>query len=187
MIYTARIREAIRTAVAAHRGQMRKDGKTSYVVHPLAVGLILSGLGQGEDVIIAGLLHDVVEDTDVTLDDIRRRFGGKVAGLVDELTDRGEGLPWDERKRMQRDRIKSLSREAQVIKSADVLYNMHDSLGMYRQMGDRWFGSASRRKKVLAHYSMRFEELRKAWKGNPLLPELGEVISELLGHRPDRR
>ncbi len=80
-----RIERAIEVAKAAHEGQTRKTGEP-YIVHPLAVQKILEEWGMDEDTIIAGILHDTVEDTDLTLDDIRHEFGESVAFLVDGVT-----------------------------------------------------------------------------------------------------
>ena len=80
--------KAIKFATKAHEGQLRKSGDP-YIVHPLAVMQILKDWGMDEDTCIAGVLHDTVEDTDVTLEDIRREFGETVAFLVDGVTKLG--------------------------------------------------------------------------------------------------
>lgn len=80
-----RIQKAIEVATKAHEGQFRKTGEP-YIIHPLAVKKILEEWGMDEDTIIAGILHDTVEDTDLKLDDIRKEFGDTVAFLVDGVT-----------------------------------------------------------------------------------------------------
>lgn len=80
-----RIEHAIKFATEAHNGQKRKSGDP-YIVHPLAVMKILEDWGMDEDTVIAGVLHDTVEDTEVTLDDIKNEFGESVAFLVDGVT-----------------------------------------------------------------------------------------------------
>ncbi len=80
-----RIQKAIEVATKAHEGQFRKTGEP-YIIHPLAVKKILEEWGMDEDTIIAGLLHDTVEDTGLKLDDIRKEFGETVAFLVDGVT-----------------------------------------------------------------------------------------------------
>ncbi len=80
-----RVKRAVGVATKAHEGQFRKTGEP-YIIHPLAVKKILEEWGMDEDTIIAGILHDVVEDTDVTLDDIKKEFGESVAFLVDGVT-----------------------------------------------------------------------------------------------------
>ncbi len=80
-----RIKKAIEVAKVAHEGQFRKTGEP-YIIHPLAVKKILEEWGMDEDTIIAGILHDTIEDTNLTLDDIRKDFGETVAFLVDGVT-----------------------------------------------------------------------------------------------------
>jgi GTP pyrophosphokinase len=80
-----RIQLAVEVATKAHEGQFRKTGEP-YIIHPLAVKKILEEWGMDEDTIIAGILHDTVEDTNLSLDDIRQLFGDTVAFLVDGVT-----------------------------------------------------------------------------------------------------
>ncbi len=80
-----RVKHAVEVAKKAHEGQLRKTGEP-YIVHPLAVKKILEEWGMDEDTIIAGVLHDTVEDTSLTLEDIRKEFGESVAFLVDGVT-----------------------------------------------------------------------------------------------------
>ena len=80
-----RIKKAVEIAERAHEGQFRKTGEP-YIVHPLAVKKILEDWGMDEDTVIAGILHDTVEDTDLTLNDIKAEFGESVAFLVDGVT-----------------------------------------------------------------------------------------------------
>ncbi|MBR4530601.1 MAG: bifunctional (p)ppGpp synthetase/guanosine-3',5'-bis(diphosphate) 3'-pyrophosphohydrolase [Lachnospiraceae bacterium] len=82
---TSLIEKAYQTAYDAHRDQVRKSGEP-YVIHPLCVAIILADLELDKETIIAGLLHDVVEDTVMTTEQIARAFGSDVAGLVDGVT-----------------------------------------------------------------------------------------------------
>ena len=85
MAKSGRIQKAVEMATRAHEGQMRKSGDP-YISHPLAVMKIVEDWGMDEDTIIAAVLHDTVEDTDITLEDIKREFGEQVAFLVDGVT-----------------------------------------------------------------------------------------------------
>src|SRR3989304_4952317 len=99
-IFTERTERAIAAALEAHQGQTRKgDGQLPYIVHPVTVGLILSRYTDDEDTIIAGLLHDVLEDTPMREEAIDRDFGPKVLGIVKDVTEPDlPGLPWETRK-----------------------------------------------------------------------------------------
>lgn len=80
-----RVARAVEMAKKAHEGQFRKTGEP-YIIHPMAVKKILEEWGMDEDTIIAGILHDTVEDTNLTLADIKKEFGESVAFLVDGVT-----------------------------------------------------------------------------------------------------
>ena len=85
MTDTPRVQKAVEMAKKAHEGQLRKTGEP-YIVHPLAVKKILEEWGMDEDTVIAGILHDTVEDTSLTLEEIKQEFGEPVAFLVDGVT-----------------------------------------------------------------------------------------------------
>ena len=82
-----KLEEAIIYATIMHQGITRKLGDTPYILHPLEVAQILSTMTDDEDVITAGILHDIVEDTDGTLPEIEKRFGERVAKLVSSETE----------------------------------------------------------------------------------------------------
>lgn len=114
-------------AERAHAGQERRGGGP-YIAHPLAVAEAVAEATQDEEVLCAALLHDVVEDSAVSLDDITRLFGRRVAGIVGELTDPPD---WDDldtlgRKACQREAFRDASTEAKIIKIADQWSNVAD-------------------------------------------------------------
>ena len=85
LLFSINLERALRWASLGHAGQVRKGSGVPYVEHVVAVAMIVDRLDFEEDVVIAALLHDVVEDTDATLDDVRARFGPAVAAIVDAL------------------------------------------------------------------------------------------------------
>jgi (p)ppGpp synthase/HD superfamily hydrolase len=120
---------AIAFAATAHAGQVRKYSALPYIVHPIEVMEIVltrSVLPVTEDQLVAAVLHDVVEDTPVGLRDITRRYGPEVARLVYELTDQFTDPKLGNRaarKAMERERLATISAEAQTIKYADFISN----------------------------------------------------------------
>ena len=90
---------AIEVAAKAHQRQVRKETDIPYITHPLSVGIILAKAGCCDDVIIAGILHDTVEDTSITLDYIRETFGAKVASIAEGCSEPDKSLAWEDRKR----------------------------------------------------------------------------------------
>ncbi|MFI1962568.1 RelA/SpoT family protein [Streptomyces pathocidini] len=127
------LRRAYVLAESSHRGQMRKSGEP-YITHPLAVTLILAELGAETTTLTASLLHDTVEDTDVTLDQVRREFGEEVGYLVDGVTklekvDYGAAAEPETFRKM----LVATGNDVRVmsIKLADRLHNMR-TLGVMR-------------------------------------------------------
>lgn len=113
--------EALALARTAHAGQVRAGSGLPYVTHPVAVAEALRADGQPLEVVVAGLLHDTVEDTDVTLDEVRSRFGDEVAALVDAVTRRD-----DETYVEFVERVAVAGPGARALKRADVTHNLSD-------------------------------------------------------------
>lgn len=131
------INKAIAFAVKAHKGQPRKGTEIPYIFHPLEVGMIVSRITDDEEVIAAAVLHDTVEDCDaVTLDDIRREFGDRVARIVGlESEDKDKG--WEERKAATvRSLKKEPMREAKIVALGDKLSNIRCFYADYIKLGD---------------------------------------------------
>ena len=128
-----RIREAIELAISAHNGQMRQSGE-EYVCHPLHVACILVEIGMDSDTVTAALLHDVVEDTDIELAELTRRFGPDVASLVDGVTKITQ-MTFSTREEQQAENVRkmllAMAKDVRVmiIKLADRLHNMRTSDG----------------------------------------------------------
>ena len=123
------IEKAYQVAKAAHKDQVRKSGEP-YIIHPLCVGIILADLELDKESIAAGLLHDVVEDTPMTTEDVAAEFGDEVALLVDGVTKLGQ-LSYsadkvDEQAENLRKMFLAMAKDIRVIliKLADRLHNM---------------------------------------------------------------
>ncbi len=125
---TDRIRRAYDMANDKHGGQMRRSGEP-YIIHPLSVAAILVGLGMDTESVMAGLLHDVVEDTDCTTEELTRAFGKEVTQLVDGVTKLGR-IPYSSREEQQAENLrKMLMAMAEdirviIIKFADRMHNL---------------------------------------------------------------
>lgn len=120
--------KCVNFAAIKHKDQRRKDEKeTPYINHPIGVANILIQEGKVHDpvVIIAALLHDTVEDTETTFEEIENEFGTEVCNIVKELTD-DKSLPKMERKRLQVANAPQKSHKAKLITLADKLYNLRD-------------------------------------------------------------
>lgn len=159
------IDKAYRIADDMHKNQIRKSGEP-YIIHPIAVALILADLGMDEETIIAGLLHDVVEDTELTLEDVQREFGEDIALLVDGVTKLGS-IVYESKEKRQAETLRkmflAMSKDIRVliIKLSDRLHNLRtinymteakiiekctESLEIYAPLASR-----------LGMYNMKFE------------------------------
>jgi (p)ppGpp synthase/HD superfamily hydrolase len=130
---------AIEVAVKAHQNQVRKGTDIPYITHPLAVGIILAKAGCSDDVIIAGILHDTVEDTSITLDYIRETFGDKVSTIVEGASEPDKALPWEERKRHTLDFLKGASPEVKFVALADKFNNIRAIASDYVEKGEEFW------------------------------------------------
>lgn len=112
-------------ATAAHEEQVRKYTGEPYISHPIEVMRIVKCVAHDEAMLAAALLHDTVEDTDVTIEDIRQQFGDDIADLVDDLTDVSKPEDGNRvaRKAMDREHSAQASPRAQTIKIADLISN----------------------------------------------------------------
>ena len=141
-----RISDAVAFAIEAHKAGFRKGGNIPYVVHPLDVMSILLKSGARENLAIAGVLHDVAEDTDYTLQDIKARFGEAVADLVEGASEPEEltkGVSreekrktWKLRKSQKIEQMKGASPELRLLICADKLANLRDLLADYHSQGE---------------------------------------------------
>ena len=131
MKYTPKIEKAIKTATSAHDGQYRKAYKNPrlpYVSHLFSVASIISEHTDDEDIIIAGLLHDILEDTDFEATLLLQEFGQRVHELVDCVTEatkkEKETTTWKEEKENYLRKLRNGPREASIIASADKIHNL---------------------------------------------------------------
>lgn len=123
----ALILKASEFAAQKHQGQRRKNGDVPYINHPLGVARSLAEEGGIADVTVlaAALLHDTLEDTDTTFDELVSEFGGDIANVVREVTD-DKSLQKADRKRHQVEHARVLTLPARLVKLADKLYNLRD-------------------------------------------------------------
>ena len=118
------IDQAINFAAMAHNGQTRKSTSIPYITHPFAVGMLLQKIKCADEVIAAGILHDILEDTSTTFDDLAEHFGIRVAKLVLAASEQDKSLPWKERKQHTIDGLPHAYLEEIQIITADKLHNL---------------------------------------------------------------
>jgi (p)ppGpp synthase/HD superfamily hydrolase len=133
---SAMIFDAIEYAARAHREHYRKGTRIPYIAHLISVAKILIEYDCTEEVIVAGILHDTVEDTSVTLEDIHRSFGEKVADLVDAASEPDKSDTWENRKRHTIEYLKTAPMDVLLLACADKWDNIRSIREDYERVGE---------------------------------------------------
>lgn len=129
------IREAAAFAAEAHKGALRKGSSIPYMTHPAETAVIVATMTEDEEVIAAALLHDVIEDAGVTQEEIKEKFGARVACLVAaESEDKSKS--WIERKGATIESLKMASRDSKILALGDKLSNLRCTARDYMEIGD---------------------------------------------------
>ena len=139
---TAILDRAIIFAVKAHTGTERRGKGYPYIIHPMEAVEIVATMTKDQELLAAAILHDTVEDTNVTVDQIREEFGDRVAELVASESDEmpvgvSEEDSWHARKQAAIDRLSKASREAKIVAMGDKLSNMRAIARDYAEQGDK--------------------------------------------------
>lgn len=133
------VKQALLRAMDLHSGQSRKDGTTPYVVHPIQAAMIIARAGSDDATIAAALLHDTVEDTPYTFEELFEEFGESITEMVRACSEDKRIADWDERKNELFARLEQASIGAKLVKAADVMANMLDlKTALVRTNGDFW-------------------------------------------------
>lgn len=187
---TERFKEALALATDVHTGQSRKGTSVPYVSHVLGVCSLVLEDGGSEDEAIGALLHDAVEDGGgrPMLDEIRRRFGERVAEIVWACSDTDETPkpPWKERKTRYIEHVRQAGPDARRVSCADKLHNARSILRDYRALGERlWDRFTASGDETLWYYRELIAAFRQPDR-SPLVAELERVVSELTAERAAR-
>ena len=174
---------AIEFAVQAHAGQFRKGTTVPYIVHPLAVGRILAEVGCAHEIVVAGFLHDTLEDTSATLDEIKAEFGPCVAELVAAVTEFDRTAPWKVRKQETLNKLQVAEDDVLVLALADKIDNMRSIQVYLRRDGEKMWKRFNRPRQDQAWYFRSLASCFQARIHQPpaleLLPQLIRLVNEV--------
>jgi len=178
-----RFRRAFLFAADKHARQARKASTIPYIAHLMGVASLVLEAGGDEDLAIAALLHDVVEDCGgkPMLAEVQRRFGKRVAKIVEGCTDSDTypKPPWRERKENYIRHLKSADAETHLVSAADKLNNVRSILTDYREIGESvWSRFSGGREGTLWYYRVLMEEFSHH-KPNRITQDLERAVSEL--------
>jgi (p)ppGpp synthase/HD superfamily hydrolase len=178
-----RFLRAFNFAAEKHAGQTRKASTIPYIAHLMGVASLVLEFGGDEDLAIAALLHDVVEDCGGApmLREVRRKFGPRVAKIVDGCTDSDTDPkpPWRERKETYIRHLKNADAETRLVSAADKLNNVRSILADHRDVGESvWARFRGGREGTLWYYRALLEEFLRR-KPNRLIGELELAVRDL--------
>jgi (p)ppGpp synthase/HD superfamily hydrolase len=179
------VEKAIIFAASAHEGQTRKSTDIPYITHPFAVGLILQKAKCTDEVIAAGILHDTIEDTSTTYDELTENFGAHITNLVSAVSEPDKSLPWEARKQHTIDRLKDASLEEIQIITADKFHNLSSIRADLEVLGEKVWSRFNRGKYDQHWYYSSIVRGLAPWKKEFILiqaleKEVKEVFESLL-------
>ena len=187
--YSLKLYDAIELAARAHHGQVRKGSEIPYIVHPMAVAGILIRANCPEHLVIAGILHDTLEDTPLTLEKIRSQFGRDVADLVVALSEPDKKAPWEERKAHTIEYLEQkATADVLLVAVADKLDNMHAIREGLQSAGDAFWLRFNRPRENQKWYYQRlagvFERRISAGAGVALVHAFKLEVVWVFGETP---
>ncbi|MBL9005459.1 MAG: bifunctional (p)ppGpp synthetase/guanosine-3',5'-bis(diphosphate) 3'-pyrophosphohydrolase [Myxococcales bacterium] len=182
--YSSVLDRALVVAAQAHRQQLRKGTAIPYIVHPAHVAMVLLKYQFPEEVVVAAVLHDVVEDTDIPLSQISEEFGQAVARLVDAVSEKktegGKLRSWRERKQEKLAQLAAGDSLIAAVKAADALHNCHAMLRDLQAQGEAlWSKFRGSSADQLWYYTSLAAISRRLLGGHPLCDELDSAVAEL--------
>ena len=188
MLYSRRISEAIIVSARAHEGQYRKGSTNPYVEHPFSVALISQKYIDDEEVFIAALLHDILEDVSektYSRADMQRDFGSSVLGIVEDVTEPSITEPteeaWLERKQSYIDHLAEISDiRPLIVSTADKIHNMSEIIREYENVGSHvWDFFNVDRKREIWFYEAVLEVLKAKVIPQEAIEDYEEQLSKL--------
>lgn len=163
-IDTSLLDRAITFAVKAHQGMERKGKGFPYIVHPMEAVCIVATMTNDQELLAAAALHDVIEDTDTTAEDLKKEFGERVAMLVEAESDDKSGgskaETWHQRKQDTLDRLRNADRDIKIVALGDKLSNMRAIAHDYAVLGDELWNRFT--VKDPAEHAWRYHALAEA-------------------------
>lgn len=188
MKLTENIQKAINLATEKHQDQFRKGDKLPYIVHPFSVAWMLADAGETEEVVVAGLLHDILEDVPgYSYEQMKQEFGERVATIVKDVSEdkdpnveSDERATWEERKQKYLDHLRNASNGALCVSVADKIHNLRSMKSAYQTRGeDLWKEFNSPPEKKLWFYEEVLKIAEEKTPGHVLTNGLKEALQEM--------
>lgn len=175
-----RPRVALALARRAHAGQRRKSDGAPFLLHPIAVAQLLAGAGADEEVVAAGLVHDVLEKTSVSRPCLRERVGERVERIVSAVSEDATIAGRNERKRALSAQVARAGRDAALVYAADKIDNVRELRRVVEEHGPHVLRRADVRAQI-AHYTLALSVAEHALGPHALVEQLRRDLAELRG------
>ncbi|HWH07267.1 MAG TPA: HD domain-containing protein [Candidatus Paceibacterota bacterium] len=172
------IEKALRIAVTAHAGQVRKEGNIPYIVHPVMVAHALAVRGFEDTVVAAALVHDVLEDTEFTEEALVQELGEAVHAIVRAVTN-DDSLSWEEKKRAYIESVRLGPDGAKAVATADKIHNAESLIRAHEELGSALWEkfNASKEQKLWFEEAM-LAMLEETWS-DPLIEEYRVLVARM--------
>jgi len=180
-----KIEYAIYFATKAHKGQKRKIEDIDMIFHPFTVGMLLQRNGCEEEVVAAGILHDVVEDTSYTFEDIEEEIKEKAKSFVYDASEPDKSLSWEERKKHTIEHIKGAPLGSKLIVACDKINNLEDLYESIQKYGEEQSYNSLKRGKDLQkwYYSTVYEScINGEDKNHPIFKRYKNILNKLFDY-----
>ena len=177
-MYSPLYEKALRFSLEQHSDQRRKGGMIPYVTHVIHVAHILTRHGLPEEIVAAALLHDILEDTPVELDELEREFGPEVAAAVSDVTEPPKTLHWRERKEGTVASLRNVPPLSKALKAADLLHNLSSIREDLKEGQEVWSRFNAGRESQIWYYTSALDALAEDWD-HPMIEEGRQVLAEI--------
>ena len=176
-MYSDRVELAVTTALEAHGLRRRKAGRGFEVSHAVSVALIVGDFDFDEDTVIAALLHDTLEDTDLAPEIIRDRFGAQVLAMVEDVSEPPRPARWRARKMVYIDQLRRTPRDGSLaVASADKIHNLTKMVAGMRERGAAFLAAFTARLDEMRWYQREVHRTLQARWSHPILEEHGRRL-----------
>lgn len=178
---------AIVFATKAHKGVNRKGNSLPYIIHPLEAATVVATMTEDKELLAAAVLHDVIEDTDFSYEDLKKEFGKRVADIVlaesdDKKSDDEYKKQWFETKTKTMERLKNSERDVKIVALGDKLSNMRAIYSDYEKYGDDlWQKFQIKEKSAHAWHYRTLAAALSSLKGEKAYAEFEGLVNALFG------
>jgi len=172
------LEKAHRLMLKAHGQQVRKTDGSPYVVHPMMVAKKLARLNFHDEVIAAAMIHDVLEDTDITEQQLRQELGDEVVDIILPLSE-NKKLEWEERKKKYITDVKNAGHATKAVSIADKIHNLESVIETHKTMGPAIWTKFNRGKEQKMWFEKEMlKSFQESWD-HPMIAEYEKLLQQV--------